>query len=182
MIIDGRPEFGTRPSPLSLAELHATYASLVTLRRAGSTNSSAQLECRAALVDELIADVAWEVARRRSQGQSDALAKARVLLDWVGDKKRDLVDQLSASLCNDLIELLPNVLRGRHENAEADVMTDVTAADDKPMHNDAKRLGAIDVASATIQPPVSRRISIPAPACPSVPPGRGGESVGRNAK
>ena len=60
------------------------------------------------LMDEF-ADTLGELAWRATQIQAASVetlqAKASILLDWVGHDENDITDQLSASVCRDLMNL-----------------------------------------------------------------------------
>jgi hypothetical protein len=62
-------------------------------------------ETRASAVGDIMLQIAWQIVDVPSRTSLDARAKAVVLLDWVGQDKDDVTDQLAASLARDIIAL-----------------------------------------------------------------------------
>jgi hypothetical protein len=62
-------------------------------------------ENHAGAVGDIMLHIAWQIVEAPSQSWIDARAKAVVLLDWVGQDKDDVTDQLAASLSRDIIAL-----------------------------------------------------------------------------
>jgi hypothetical protein len=67
--------------------------------------TESERENHASAVGDIMLHIAWQIVESPSQSWLDARAKAVVLLDWVGQDKDDVTDQLAASLSRDIIAL-----------------------------------------------------------------------------
>ena len=67
--------------------------------------TESERENHASAVGDIMLHIAWQIVEAPSQTWLDARAKAVVLLDWVGQDKDDVTDQLAASLSRDIIAL-----------------------------------------------------------------------------
>jgi hypothetical protein len=85
------------------AEAHAPTAGCDD--RTGMEMTESEREDHASAVGDIMLRIAWQIAEAPSQTWLDARAKAVVLLDWVGQDKDDVTDQLAASLSRDIIAL-----------------------------------------------------------------------------
>jgi hypothetical protein len=100
---------------IDLAQLQCSYdklsASLEEITRlaeyldAGSTIDDEMLEHRQGQIHDELHAVARTIAAKESQDVSGASVKARVLLDWCDQASDDLINQLTISLCRDLLRL-----------------------------------------------------------------------------
>jgi hypothetical protein len=72
---------------------------------AGMEATELERENLSSAVGDVMLQIAWQIVEAQSQTWLDAKAKAIVLLDWVGQDKDDVTDQLAASLSRDIIAL-----------------------------------------------------------------------------
>ena len=100
---------------MDLAQLQSSYdklsASLEEITRlaesldAGSTIDDEMLEHRQGQIHDELHAVAGTIAAKESQDVYGASVKARVLLDWCDQGSDDLTNQLTISLCRDVLRL-----------------------------------------------------------------------------
>jgi hypothetical protein len=100
---------------VDLAQLQSSHdklsASLEEIKRfaesldAGSTIDDEMLERRQGQIYDELHAVARTIAATGSQNVSGASVKARVLLDWCDQDSDDVINQLTVSLCRDVLRL-----------------------------------------------------------------------------